>query len=241
MSIRRRIGVLTGAAVLTGGLAAGVTAALPTVANATSCTIAVPLASCTSGGTVTLTSGGLNIDTPSALAWSTTLNGAEQTMYDTTAGTTGTYTSHTAFYVLDYRGLLSGAGSGWNVTAQATTFTGSSSDTIPDDVGGKVLSIGGGTLSSSANVPTVQCEVALTCGTITAPTTFTYPLFIPTGTSLTPVKIYDAVAGTGSGLVQVGSGFDTGANPAVWAVTIPAVLALDTYTSTITLSVSSGP
>lgn len=246
MTIRRRLCAMTGATVLAAGLAIGATVVLPGGANATSCTGTVSAAaSCTSGGTVTLSSGGLTLITPGTLAWSATLDGASQTLYDTTAGTTGTYTSHEAFYALDYRGLLSGAGSGWNVTATATTFTGtvSTSNTIADNGSppGKVLSFGGGgTPGTASNTPTAQCEVALTC---ISPTTSVsgYPLFILTGTSVTPTKIYNAPAASGSGLVQIGSGYVTGANPAVFAVTIPALQTLDTYTSTITMSVSAGP
>ncbi len=245
MTIRRRhLRAVSGATVLVVGLAAGATIALPGVANSAACTDTVSAAaSCTSGGTLTLTSGGLTVITPSTLSWSTTLNGAQQTLYDQNAGTVGTSLGDEAFEVQDLRGLLSGTGSGWNVTATATTFTGttSSSNTIPDNSTGEVFSFGGGASPTAAqSVPTGQCLVSGTC---TAPTNSVsgYPLFIPTGSSVTPVKIYDAAEGSGAGVIQVGSGLVAGANPAVWAVTIPVLLALDTYTSTITMSVSAGP
>ena len=119
MSIRRCVGAVTGMAALAGGLAVGVTAALPTVANATTCSggTTVPgtgITSCTSTGTVGLLSGGLTINGPAAESWSTTLNGQTQLLFDTTPADEGLVAS-------DLRGLLStGTGSGWDITASGT-------------------------------------------------------------------------------------------------------------------------
>jgi hypothetical protein len=48
-----------------------------------------------------------------------------------------------------------------------------------------------------------------------------------------PVAIYDATAGTGMGAIVIS---DVG-----WWLNIPANARVDTYTSTITLAVDSGP
>jgi hypothetical protein len=66
-----------------------------------------------------------------------------------------------------------------------------------------------------------------------------YPLFVPTGTTPTPTKIYNATAGTGLGIIQIGGSAAT--HPAVWQVNLPPVVTADTYTSTITVTIAAGP
>jgi hypothetical protein len=187
-------------------------------------------------GTVTLTSGGLTMVSPTTVTWGGVLTGAAQTIYDTLG-------TDEAIDVLDLRGLLSGnASSGWNVTATAATFTGvATGTTIPDNSGGEVLSFGGGGTSGTAT--STPSSVCVTTGTCTAATSNVtgFPLFVPTG-SATPTKIYNATAGTGTGIVQIGtSTLATGTHPAIWAVTLPPSLAADAYTSTITMTVAAGP
>jgi hypothetical protein len=228
-------------AVLAGGLAAGATAALPAAANATTCSggTTVPgtgITSCTATGTVGLLSGGLTINGPAAESWSTTLNGQTQLLFDTTPADEGLVAS-------DLRGLLStGAGSGWDITASGTAFTGTATGTtIPDNSTGEVLAFnGGGTPATDSGVPAAACYYGtLLCGlpAVTNPSTF--PMFVPTGATVVPLRIYNATAGTGTGVIQIGA--SGAANPGVWSVTLPPSLAVDTYKSTITLTIAAGP
>jgi hypothetical protein len=172
--------------------------------------------------------------TPATLTWTASVIGAPQTVYDAIPAD-GT------FQVSDLRGILTGVTAGWDVTATATTFTGTTSatHTIPDPgTTGTVLSFGGGSTTLAAAVaPTSACTTTGDCTVPTQTLPTVYPAFVLTGAAVTPVTIYNATAGTGTGAVQVGSG----ANLATWALTLPAILAADTYTSTITISVSAGP
>jgi hypothetical protein len=241
MSIRRRAGAAAGAAVLSGGLAIGAMAALPGAAEAATpaCTGGTTangtVGSCTTSATVGLSSGGLTMNGPIGENWGTVpLNGQTQTVYDTTANDEGLVAS-------DLRGLLStGTGSGWDITASAAAFTGTATaTTIPDTATGKVLAFnGGGTSGTAANTPTAACYYGLLlCALPTNSVTF--PAFVPTGASVPALRIYNAAAGTGVGVVQVGASGAT--HPGVWSVTLPPTLAVDTYTSTITLTIAAGP
>lgn len=244
MSFRRRAGAAAGAAVLSGGLAVGVMAALPSVAEAaTPCTggTTVPgtgVGACTTSGTIGILSGGLTINGPVSENWSTTLNGQSQLLFDTASADEGMVAS-------DLRGLLStGAGSGWDITASGTAFTGTNtSTTIPDNATGQVLAFnGGGSVSTDTATPTAACFYGtLLCTLPTAPTTpvVAYPAFVPTGSSVTALRIYNAAAGSGVGVIQIGA--NGAANPGVWSVTLPPGLAVDTYKSTITLTIAAGP
>jgi hypothetical protein len=225
-------------AVLTAGLAIGAIAALPGTARASVCTgLSNSAGSCSTVGTVTLIGGALTMVAPTTLAWSGTLNGASQTIYDTLS-------TDEAVDVLDLRGLVStDPTSGWNVTATATTFTGTGTGAaIPDNASGEVLAFGGGGNSATAtNTPSSVCVTIGTC-TVATTTVSGFPLFVPTGGSATPTKIYNASAGTGTGIVQVGtSALAAGTNPAVWSVTLPPTLPADAYVSTVTMTVAAGP
>lgn len=235
MTVRRRLGAKTGTAVLTAGLVAGAMVALAGPADAAACSGLSGLAgSCTTGGTITIGSGGLSVGGPASLAWSASLSGQAQTVYDTSASADET------LYASDLRGLIStNSGSGWKITASAGPFTGTATSgnaTIPDITAGQVLAFGGGTAGAANNTPSTSC-VYIVCG---APAdSVTYPLFVPTGTSPTPAKIYNAGAGTGTGVIQVGGSSAT--HPAVWSIAVPAGQPADTYTSTVTLTIAAGP
>jgi hypothetical protein len=235
MTGRSRLGAKTGALLLAGGLAAGAVVALSGPANAAACSGITGLAgSCTTTGTITIAAGGLTVGAPGSLTWSGAVTGAAQTLYDTA-------TADEVLYASDLRGLLSGnANSGWKITATATTFTGgTTAATLADTVGGQVLAFGGGATAGPAiSVPTAACSVALTCTNATTSVSG-YPLFIPTGTSATPTKIYNATAGTGLGVIQIGGSAAT--HPAVWQVNLPPVVTADTYTSTVTVTIAAGP
>jgi hypothetical protein len=124
----------------------------------------------------------------------------------------------------DLRGLpTSNAGSGWNIPAVGSAFTGTATSgnaTLPTT--GVLTFGGGGNATLAAQQPTAACIIVLTCNVPTpSATPVTYPASVPTGgTSPTPTKIYQAAAGSGQGGVQIGGG--SAANPATWAVTLPA-------------------
>ena len=165
-AIPRRLRGKAGASILAVAMAtAGAAVALPGTASAQNCT---PVGgtgtsdigtTCTTTGTATLTTGNLTMEAPSDLAWTAAATGAAQTIYDTSQAATGTGSpvADTAFDVLDLRGLLAGdTGSGWHITAAATTFTGTlrtlDTNTIPD--AGNPLALGGGAPNTTgASVP----------------------------------------------------------------------------------------
>jgi hypothetical protein len=234
MSTRSRLGALTGAAVLTVGLGAVAVTARPAVASTQTCTPT----SCGTTAAVTMTSGHFGLLPPAALDWgSNALTGVTQTFYDTALGPLGTGAE--AFEVDDLRGNLSGNTAGWHVTATATPFTGTvTGKVIPD--GGNLLTIGGGATPTNApNAPGSICETTGQC-VVAANSVTGYPIDVPTGGVAT--MVYDAAAGTGLGQIQVGT-TDTqaAAEPVVWAVTLPSTVRADTYTSTITMTLTAAP
>jgi hypothetical protein len=232
MTFRRRLAALTGAAVLTGGLATGAAIALPGTADATVCTGTVSTP-CTIVGTVTLTGGVLTMLTPTVLTWGGTLSGAAQSVVDA-------LTTDTGYEVSD----LTGASAGWNVTASATQFTDATAPagtttTFPNS--GTLVNAGSTSSISSTTVPSATCLVAGTC-TLPSGGEPTYPLAITTAaTSPTPVLLYKAAAGSGAGLVEIGETATLGTAPAAWWVNIPANAAAGAYLSTITMTIASGP
>lgn len=112
-----------------------------------------------------------------------------------------------------------GTGAGWNLTATSTTFT-----------------TGGGspkTLSTAASSLTGVTS-ACTSGTCTSPSNAQgYPLAIPAGTTApTAVKIFNTTANNGMGRFTI--------TPTI-GVSVPQNTFAGTYTSTVTLSVVTGP
>lgn len=234
MTVRRRLGAKAGAVLAAAGLTAGALVALAGPADAAACNGLTGLAgSCATTGTVTITAGGLSMGGPATLTWAANITGAAQTVYDTTA-------SDEILYSSDLRGLPSAnAAAGWNITATATTFTGTGTGaTLADTAGGQVLAVGGGGVGAAANVPTAACVTTLTC-TVAATSVTGFPLFVPTGTSATPTKIYNASTSTGQGIGQFGGSAAT--HPVVWQVTLPAVVTADAYRSTVTLTIAAVP
>jgi hypothetical protein len=164
----------------------------------------------------------LNLTTPSALGWSTTLTGLSQQVVDATA-------ADQSYTVNDARG----SGAGWNVTVSATTFTDASSGTLPDS--GTFSGNGSTSSQASTTAPSSACTVTGQC---TAPTNaVTYPVAITTAASTpTASTIYSAAAGTGIGSVLIG-----GTTPVGWWISLPGTAAAGTYTSTVDLNVATGP
>jgi hypothetical protein len=109
-----------------------------------------------------------------------------------------------------------GSGSGWNLTATSTTFT-SGTHTLP---------------TNSAQI-TAGSSSAVT-GTCSVPANqISYPVTIPAGTSApSAVKIFDASSGSGAGPVDLSF---------TAALKVPGNARVGTYTSTWTLTLSSGP
>jgi hypothetical protein len=109
------------------------------------------------------------------------------------------------------------AGLGWNATITSTQFLG-----------------GSHTLPTNASTVTAVTSACASGGICTTPTNaITYPLAVPAGsTPPTAVKFYNAAATTGIGTFTV--------TPTV-SVTVPQNSFAGTYTSTLTISVVSGP
>lgn len=112
-----------------------------------------------------------------------------------------------------------GTGAGWNLTITSTTF-----------------STGGGTPRTLPTTASSLTGVTSSCasGTCTSPSNAqTYPVAVPAaGTAPTAVKFFNTTAGNGMGIFTI--------TPTV-AVTVPQNAYAGTYTSTVTLSVVSGP
>jgi len=112
-----------------------------------------------------------------------------------------------------------GTGAGWNVTVTSTTFT----------TGGGSPNLLSTTASSLTGV-TSSCST----GTCTNPSNAqTYPITVPAAASApTAVKFFNTTANNGMGKFTV--------TPTI-GVTIPQNTFAGTYTSTVTLSIVSGP
>lgn len=165
----------------------------------------------------------LGLTAPATLSWSDTLNGHNQSVVDTN-------TSDQTYTVVD----ATGTDAGWTVTAEATPFTGSATGAVLPDA--TVFETNGDPSSESGTtVPAAQCATGSDCTLPTPSGSIAYPVQITVAASGTgqPVAIYDAEAGTGMGAIVIA---DVG-----WWLNIPANARLDTYTSTITLAVDSGP
>jgi hypothetical protein len=165
-------------------------------------------------GTVTLTS-------PGSLTWASTLSGSNQQAVDSTAADQQLTVSDST-----------GTAAGWHVTASVTTFT-ASSYTIPStgamDVTGSVSSV-------ASTAPSATCV-----GSCVLPAdSTTYPVLLNTASSSPPpFTLYDTSSGTGVGQVTLGGSSAT--YPIGWWMNVPANAHLGTYTSTVTLTVVSGP
>jgi WxL domain surface cell wall-binding len=214
---RRRLRALgAGLLAVAGATAAVSLGAGPAAASA--CTPGTPAASCAMSGSFALTGGQLGVAAPATLTWSAALTGYDLAVVDPT---------DTTLTVDDARGT----GAGWNLTAAATTFTTSGSATLPNT---GTFSITGSTSSASATTaPSAACASNATC-VLPTESGVTYPVSITTApSSPTPVKIYNAALNTGVGAITL--------SPAGWWLSVPGKSASGTYTSTITLAITTGP
>uniref|UniRef100_A0A831TEY6 WxL domain-containing protein n=1 Tax=Thermorudis peleae TaxID=1382356 RepID=A0A831TEY6_9BACT len=130
-------------------------------------------------------------------------------------GTDQTKTDPFNIDVVDARGT----GAGWNLQITSTTF-----------------STGGATPKTLATNASQITAVSVTCdqGTCTGPSnSITYPLTVPAGsTPPTAVKFYNTAVDTGMG--------DFTVTP-TWSLSVPANAYAGTYTSTVTITIASGP
>jgi hypothetical protein len=116
-----------------------------------------------------------------------------------------------------------GTGDGWQVTAEASPFTATNSSGTTTTLSGESLSVA---------QPTAACASGTTC---TLPdNTVSYPVTLPIGSNVnvTPIVIASAAVDTGMGEVDL---------PFTWSLAVPADALAGSYTSTITVSVSTGP
>jgi hypothetical protein len=224
LDLTRRRGVrLLAATALVVGAGGAMMAA--SSAPTTTCDNATFTAGCTVTGTAGLTGGSLGMIAPASQSWPFTLNGTNQEQADT---------ADASFTVQD----ATGTGAGWTVTAAATQFAGTGTgDTNTLAATGTMVYAGSGTDETSGATPGAACAPSTTCQ---LPTTSGLTLPAPIdqdGTSL--VNLYDADTSTGLGTIVIGAA--SGGNPAAFWVNVPANATADTYTTTITYAVSTGP
>jgi hypothetical protein len=166
--------------------------------------------------------GALNVTSPSALTWATTLTGTDQSEVDAVF-------ADQQFGVDDE----TGSGEGWHITVSATTFT----------TGTHTLA-GTGTLVVTGSISSVSATTApsATCVTSCTPpsSTTTYPVHITTAASSpTPATVYTTPADSGLGPATLGG--HSAAKPLGWWINVPANARAGSYTSTVTVTVVSGP
>jgi hypothetical protein len=166
--------------------------------------------------------GPLSLTSPGSLSWAVSLNGANQSIADAVAGDQQLAVSD-----------QTGTGDGWDITVSATTFT-NGMHTLPNTdtfvVDGNLSSV------SSGAAPSLAC--ATSC---TPPTDgVTYPVAVTTASSSpSPASVYTASAGTGLGGVALGGA--SAADPVGWWVNVPGNAWSGAYTSTVTVTIASGP
>jgi hypothetical protein len=160
--------------------------------------------------------GPLSLTSPASLTWAATLNGTNQSAFDTISGDQQ--------FSLDDE---TNSGAGWHLTVAATTFTTGSRSLANSGT----FSLNGSLSSATATTaPAASCVVSCTPpGNVT-----TYPAAITTAaTSPTPAFVFDAPASTGRGPALI--------SPVGWWVAIPASTRAGSYTSMVTVAVISGP
>ncbi len=126
-----------------------------------------------------------------------------------------------------------GTGAGWHITVSASTFT-NGTHTLPNP--GALIFTGSLASQSATTAPTATCS-----GSCTLPTdTTTYPVPLTTAASSpTPYTVYDTAAGTGKNSMTLGG--STAANPIGWWIPVPASAFSGSYTSTLIITIVSGP
>jgi hypothetical protein len=181
--------------------------------------------SCAITGTATVAAGSLAVGAPSTVKWTDTLSGFDGIVF-----------RPIVFTAID----ATGSGTGWNLTATVTPFTDSTGTTkctasAPCRMH-KPLTINGSATSAKINKTAgEQCDDGSTCSLVT--NSVAYPVTLPTtcatsGTTCSPVTVASAAKTSGMGAIDLTTD---------WWLTIPANAHAGTYTSTIKLSIVSGP
>jgi hypothetical protein len=162
------------------------------------------------------------LTSPASLGWAATLNGRNLSTVDTVP-------ADQQFTVDD----TTGTGAGWHITVSATTFT-SGTDTLPDT--GTFVFTGSISAATASSAPSSSCLTSCTLPSDTV----TYPVAITTASSApSAATIYDTPPGTGEDAINLGGHGAT--DPIGWWINIPANALVGTYTSTVTLTIVSGP
>lgn len=165
--------------------------------------------------------GPLSATSPASVTWAATLDGGDKPVVDTRPG-------DQQITVADD----TGTGAGWHITASATTLT-AGTHRLPNT---GTLTVTGSVSSPAATTPpTASCVT--TCTLPAAATT--YPVRITTGSTPAPVTLYAASAGTGKGHLRLGG--SGAASPWGWWVTVPGNAFAGSYTTTVTVTIVSGP
>jgi hypothetical protein len=214
-----------------GALAVGPMAVASSIASANQCTNTRPSesvsSSCAITGQATVAAGSLAVGAPSTVKWTLTL-----TAFDFKTDDRGPFT----VTAVD----ATGSGTGWNLTATVTPFTDSTGTTRCTAAAPcrmhKPLTINGSATSAKVNKTAgEECDDGATCTLST--NTVTYPVTLPTtcaasGRPCEPAVVASAAKTSGMGAIDLTTD---------WWLTIPANTYAGTYTSTITLSMVSGP
>lgn len=129
-------------------------------------------------------------------------------------GTDQSVAASLAITVSDTRAV----GSGWNLQLSTTTFTTGSSPAR--------------TLATNALTVRSASAACSSPGCVLPTNSVIYPASITAGTPPAPVKIFNAALLTGTGKVTVTLNL---------RVTVPATTMVGTYTSTLAVSILSGP
>ena len=118
--------------------------------------------------------------------------------------------------------VSNGTTSGWNITATSTQWTAI--------VNGKVRTLP----LTALSVPTAPVNICTTAGAcVLATNAMTYPYVVPAGVvAPTATKLFNAAVGTGIGSQTV---------TPVLTLKVPAAAYAGAYTSTVTVSLNSGP
>lgn len=172
----------------------------------------IPAGALASGSTTSITL------TAGALAFSTTPSASDFPSTSLTGSQQVVHTSFASWGVND----ATGSGAGWHVTFQATRFTGASGarPTLPTGSLSLTAPVVGASGVNLATPPVLQCTPSCTLDSGSA------------------VAIVHATAGTGQGGWTMTQSNLSGGD---LALTVPASATADTYTSTLTFTLASGP
>jgi hypothetical protein len=220
-STKRRLTAMLGtsALVISGAAAAAILTA--GTASADDCSTATET-NCTIGGSSELTAGDLTVQGAATMSLNGTLTGVNQMI----AGDPD-------LTVVD----ATGSGDGWQLTASASTFTNVSDSDVLIDANYLIFDGSSGSADDTDDVPSAVCVGSNTCTSVTNHGV-SYPVDLTTAPSgATALTILNAAVGSGLGSFDIGGG----TNPGTFWLNVPANTKAGTYTSTITMSIASGP